>query len=79
MSSLNSLVAFLAFFNLSLKFAIKNLSSEHPLVPSLVFADCIELLHLWLKKYNPSYFIVDLMVMSMCKVVSCVVGIGCLL
>ena len=77
MSYLNSLVAFPTFFNLSLKFATKNLGSRPPLAPSLVFVDCIELLHLWLQQYNSSDFSINLLVMSMCRVVSCVVGRGC--
>ena len=45
------------------------------------FADCVEL---WLyifgcKEYNQSDFGVDHLVMSMCRVFSCVVGRGCLL
>ena len=43
------------------------------------FADCIELLHLWLQEYNRFDFGVDHLVMSMCRVFSCVVGRGCLL
>ena len=47
--------------------------------PGLVLADCIELLHLWLKEYNQSDFSVDHLVMSMCRVFSCAVGRPCLL
>jgi len=39
--------------------------------------DCIELLHLWLQRINQSDFSVDHLVMSMCRVFSCVVGRGC--
>ena len=46
--------------------------------PSLVFTDCIELLHLWCKEYNQSDFDVDHLVMSMCRVFSCVTARGCL-
>ena len=42
--------------------------------PGLVFANYIELLHLRCKEYNQSDFSIDHLVMSMCKVVSCVVG-----
>ena len=38
------------------------------------FADCVELLHLLFKEYNQSDFHIDHLVMSMCSVVSCVVG-----
>ena len=50
------------------------------------FADCIELLHLWLqriyvykKEYYQSDFSVDHLVMSMYRDISCFVGRGCLL
>ena len=79
MSYLSGLVVFPTFFNLSLNFAIKSLWSEPQSAPGFVFADCIELLHLWLKEYNQSDFGIDHLVMSICRVVSCVVGRGCLL
>ena len=44
--------------------------------PGLVFADCIELLHLWLQEYNQSDFRINHLVMSMCKVVSHVLEEG---
>ena len=47
-SYLNHLVVFPTFFNLNLNLAIKNSWSEPQSV--LVFADCIELLHLWLQR-----------------------------
>ena len=65
--------------NLSLNLAIRSLWSEPQSVPSLVFADCIEFLHLWLQRNNQTDFSIDHLVMSMCRVVSCVVGRGCLL
>ena len=43
------------------------------------FADCIELFHLQSKEYNQSDFGIDHLVMSMCRVFSCVVGTRCLL
>ena len=46
--------------------------------PGLVFADCIELLHFGCKEYNQSDFGVGHLVMSMCRVFSCIVGRGCL-
>ena len=49
-SYLNSLVVFPTFFNLSLNLAIRSSWSESQAAPSLVFADCIDLLHLWLQK-----------------------------
>ena len=49
-SCLNGLVVFPTFFNLSLNWAIKSSWSEPQSAPSLVFADCIELLHLWLQR-----------------------------
>ena len=42
-------VVFPTFFNLSLNFAIRSSWSESLSVPSLIFADCIELLHLLLQ------------------------------
>ena len=38
------------FFNLSLNLAVRNSWSEPHSAPSLVFADCVELLHLWLQR-----------------------------
>ena len=67
------------FLNSSLIFAIRNLWSEPQWDLGLVFADSIELLHLWCKDYNQFDFSIDHLVMSMCRVVSCVVGRGCLL
>ena len=49
-SYLNGLVVFLTFFNLSLNFATRSPWSEPQSAPGLVFADCIELLHLWLQR-----------------------------
>ena len=49
-SYLNVLVVFSTFFNLSLNLAIRSSGSEPQSAPALVFADCIELLHLWLQR-----------------------------
>ena len=49
-SYLSCLMVFPTFFNLSLNLAIRSSWSEPQSVPSLVFADCIELLHLWLQR-----------------------------
>ena len=46
----NGLVAFPTFFNLSLNLAIRSSWSELQSAPGHVFADCIELLHLWLQR-----------------------------
>ena len=48
-------------------------------VSSLLFADCIELLHLWLQEYNQSNLVIDHLVMSMCGVFFCAIGRGSLL
>ena len=72
-------MVFLTFFNLSLNLAIRVHVSEPQSVPVLAFSDCIELLHLGCKEYNQSDFGIDHLVMSMCRVFSCVVGRGCLL
>ena len=65
--------------NLILNLAIRSSWSQPQSAPGLVFADCIELLHLCCKEYNQSDFGIDHLVMSMCRVFSCVVGRGCLL
>ena len=70
---------FPTFFHLSLNLAIKSSWSEPQSAPGLVFADCIELLHFWLQRYNQSDFSIDHLVMSVCRVFSYVVGRGCLL
>ena len=49
-SYLNGLEVFPTFFNLSLNLAIRCSWSEPQSAPRLVFADCIELLHLWLQR-----------------------------
>ena len=73
------MVVFSTFFNFSLNLAISTSWSQPQSAPSLVFADYIELLHLSLQKYNQVDFGVNHLVMSMCRVFSCVVGRGCLL
>ena len=72
-------MVFPTFFNLSLNFAISSLWSEVQSAPGLVFADCIEPLHTSCKEYNQSDFGIDHLVMSMCRVFTCVVGRGCFL
>ena len=49
-------MVFPTFFNLSLNLAIRGLWSEPQPAPSLVFADCIELLHLWLQRISSIWF-----------------------
>ena len=68
----------LPFFNLSLKFAIRSSWSEPQSARGLVFADCIELLHLPPQRINQSGFDTDRLVMPMGRVVTCVVGRWCL-
>ena len=75
---MNGLVIISTFFNLSLNLAIRSSLSEPQSTPGVVFADCIELLHLWLQR-KQSDISVDHVVMSTCRVFSCVVGRGCLL
>ena len=72
-------VVFPTFFNFSLNLAIRSSWSEPQSAPSLVFADCIDFSIFGCKEYNQSDFSVDHLVMSMCRVFSCVVGSGCLL
>ena len=50
---------------------MRSLWSEAQSAPGLIFAECIELLHLWLQKYNQSDFGVDHLVMSMCSLLLC--------
>ena len=69
-------MVFPTFFSLSLNFAIRSSWFEPQSAPSLVFADCIELFHFWLQRYNQPDFGINHLVMSMCKVVPCVVEKG---
>ena len=46
---------------------------------SFFFPDCIEFLLFNCKQYNQSGFGIDYLVMSKCRVISCVVGRGCFL
>ena len=55
-SYLNGLVVFPTFLNLSLNFEIRSSWSGPRSAPGLVFADCIELLHLWLQKMSSIWF-----------------------
>ena len=71
-SYLNGLVVSPTFFNLTLNLATRS-SFEPWSVPSLVFAECIEILHLGCKEYNQSDFGTDHLVMSICRVFSCAV------
>ena len=69
-------MVFPTFFNFSLNLAIRNSWSEPQSSPGLAYADfsifgC--------KEYNQSDFSIDYLVMSMCRVFSCIVGRGCLL
>ena len=74
-------MVFLAFFNLSLNFAIRSSWSEPQSAPGLVFAHSIDLLHFLLSRiyYNQSDFNIDHLVMSMNRMASLVVGRDCLL
>ena len=51
-SQLNGPVVFPTFFNLSMNLPIKSSWSEPQSAPGLVFADCIELLHLWPQRWE---------------------------
>ena len=55
-TELNGLVVFPTFFNFSLNLSIKSLWSEPQSAPGLLFADCIELLHLWLQRISSVWF-----------------------
>ena len=67
------------FLQFKSEFGNKEFMNEPQSAPGLVFANCIELLHFGCKEYNQYDFGVDHLVLSMCKVFSCVVGRGCLL
>ena len=56
-SYLIGLVVFPSFFNLSLNLAIRSSWSEPQSAPGLVFADCIELLHLGLQRIESVWFL----------------------
>ena len=72
-------MVFHTLINISLNFAIRSSWSEAQSVPSLGFADCIEFLIFGWKEYDQCDFNFDHLVMSMCRVVCCVVGRRCLL
>ena len=78
-------MVFPTFFNFSLNLAIRSSRSEPHSAPGILFADSIELLHLWrtddyiCREYNQSDFGIDHLVMSMFRVFFCLVGRGCLL
>ena len=75
-------MAFSTFFSLSLNFAIRS-SWAHDLRLSqlqVLFLLTVESFSIFsCKEYNQSYFNIDHLVMSVCRVISCVVGRGCLL
>ena len=70
---------FANFFNFNLNFAIRCLWSDSQLGSGLVLLECIQILCLQRQKYNQFDFGIDHLVMSMCRVVCCVVASGCLL
>ena len=70
---------FPTFFNLSLNFIIRSSLSESQSAPSFVVADCIKLYHLQLQRIWSIWFWYDHLVMSMCRVISCIVARGYLL
>ena len=72
-------MVFPTFFNLSLNLAIRSSWSEPQSAPSLVFADCMSFSIFGCKEYYQSDFSIDHLVMSMCRVFSCVVGRGYLI
>ena len=71
-------MVFPTFLNLSLNLAIRSSWSEPQSAPGLIFADCIELLHLWLQRINQSDFLLTIW-WCPCVVFCCVVWRGCLL
>ena len=79
MSTLSILVVFPNLFNLILSFGGRSSWLEPQSAPGLVFANCISFSTFSCKEYNQSDFSVDHLVMSMCRIISCVVGRGCFL
>ena len=73
---LPSPVVFPTFFYLSLNFAIRSSWPELQSASGLVFAECIELLHLQLQRFD---FGIGHLMMSMDRVISWVAGKECLL
>ena len=76
---MNGLVVFPTFFNLSLNLAIRSSRSEPQFTPDLVFVIVQNFCIFGCKEYSPSDFSIDRVVMSMCRVFSCIFGRGCLL
>ena len=72
-------MVFSTFFNFSLILVIRSSWSEPQSTPGLVFAGCMSFSIFGCNEYNQSDFGVDHLVMSMCRVFSCVVGRGCFL
>ena len=70
---------FPTFFNLSLNFAIKSSWSEPCQLPVLFLLTVQSFSIFGCKEHNQSVLGIDHLVMSMCRVVSCVFGRGCLL
>ena len=67
------------FFNLSLNFAKEAHKLTHSQHQALFFLTLVSFLIFASKEYNQSDFGIDHLVMSMCRVFSCVVERGCLL
>ena len=76
---LNGLVVLPTFFNFSLNLAIGVHDLSHSQLPVLFLPTIQSFSIFGCKEYNQSDFSVDQLVMSMCRVFSCVVGKGCLL
>ena len=72
-------MVFSTFFNLSLNFAIRSSWSSHCQLPVLFLLTVWSFFIFGCKECNQSYFGIDHLMMSMCRVFSWVVGRGCLL
>ena len=70
-SYLNGLVVFPTFFNISLNVSVRSSWSEPQSAPSLIFAVCIEFLHLGCKEYNQSDFGIDHLATFVCSHLLC--------
>ena len=72
-------MVFSTFYNSSLNLAIRSLWSEPQSAPVLFLLTVYSVSIFGCKQYNQSDFGIDHLMMSMCRVFSCVVGRGCLL
>ena len=78
-STLSILVVFPTLFNLILSFGVRSSWPEPQSAPGLVLVTVYSFSTFSCKEYNQSDFSVDHLMISTCRVISCVVGRGCFL